>query len=60
MIWVGRVLIQGRFEVLAVTSVEMTSFWDIAPCSLVEVEWSVSTRLHGAISQKAVVFIHGS
>jgi hypothetical protein len=44
----------------------MTAFWDIAPCSLVEVDVSEvhtalisipSLRLHGVISQKAVIFI---
>jgi hypothetical protein len=44
----------------------MTAFWDITPCSLNDgilmmeavctSETSTSTRLHGAISQKAVIF----
>jgi hypothetical protein len=50
----------------------MTAFWDIAPCSIVEQtnisevrtasiikvmkSRSTSTRLHGGISQKAVIF----
>jgi hypothetical protein len=49
------------------TTVNMTTFWHVAPCSLVEVDWrfraimeairtSVS-RPHGAVSQKAVIFI---
>jgi hypothetical protein len=65
-----------RFHVLTVASVKMTAFWDIAPCSLVDVDRrfrgayclhhqsnphrplkrrSTPTRLHGAISQKAVI-----
>jgi hypothetical protein len=44
----------------------LTVFWDVAPCSLVEADqcfrgalkyWSVSTRLHGATSKKTVTFI---
>jgi hypothetical protein len=48
----------------------MIAFWDVAPCSFLEVDRSfggvccfhhqddssVSTRLHGAMSQKAVIF----
>jgi hypothetical protein len=37
---------------------KMKAFWNIAPCSLVEVG-STSTRLHGAMSQKAVIFVKG-
>jgi hypothetical protein len=29
-----------RFQVLAAMNVKMTDFWDIAPCSLVEVDRS--------------------
>jgi hypothetical protein len=32
------------------------AFWDIAPCSHAEVEWSAEARLHGAISQKTLIF----
>jgi hypothetical protein len=28
-----------RFQVLTVTSMKMTVFWDVAPCSLVETDW---------------------
>jgi hypothetical protein len=47
----------------------MTNFWDIAPCSLIEVyrrfrgayylyhQGDTSSRLQGAIFQKAVIFI---
>jgi hypothetical protein len=68
-----------RFQVLTVSSMNMTAFWDMAPCSLVEVarrfrgafialmietvrtfetlkHRSISARLHGAMSQKAVIF----
>jgi hypothetical protein len=53
-------------------SSKMTAFWDIAPCSLAEVDGrcrgayclrhqgeirSTSTRLHGATSQKTAIFI---
>jgi hypothetical protein len=45
-------------------NVKMLSFWDIALCSLVEIGWrftpmknpSTSTRLHGAVSQDAILF----
>jgi hypothetical protein len=46
---------------------KITIFWDVAPCSLVEIERrfrgaflkrpSVFTRLHGTTSQKTVIFI---
>jgi hypothetical protein len=46
---------------------EKIAFWDIAPCSLIEVDLSFrgsisetrpkSARLHGAMSRKAVTFI---
>jgi hypothetical protein len=49
---------------------KMTDFWDIAPCSLVEVDQCFrgvyciirlrhqsTSRLHGTISQKAIIFI---
>jgi hypothetical protein len=58
-----------RFQVLAVASTKMRAFWDIAPCSLVEVErrfrstydsiiramrrQCTSATLYGAISEKA-------
>jgi hypothetical protein len=36
-----------RFQVLTASSMKMTSFWDIAPCSLVEVNhFSQNTRLY--------------
>jgi hypothetical protein len=52
-----------RFQVLTAASMKKTVFWDVAPCSLVEVFWRFrgacclhhqgdSTRLHGARSQK--------
>jgi hypothetical protein len=28
-----------RFQVFTMASMKMTAFWDIAPCSLVEVDW---------------------
>jgi hypothetical protein len=28
----------GTFQVLMVASMKMTAFWDVAPCSLVEVD----------------------
>jgi hypothetical protein len=60
---------------------KLTVFWDVAPCSLVDIyrrfrgaccphpspdwwrqqaplkHWSISSRLHGSISQKTVIFI---
>jgi hypothetical protein len=46
---------------------KMTVFWDVAPCSPVEIDlrfrgtylkgWSIFSRLHGAPSQKTVIFI---
>jgi hypothetical protein len=59
-----------RFQVLTAANMKMTVFWDVAPCSLVEVyrrfrgtyclnhqgdDRSIPTRLHGAISQKTVI-----
>jgi hypothetical protein len=46
----------------------MRAFLDIAPCSLVKVDrrfrgayrGSTPTRLHGAVSQKAVIFVVGA
>jgi hypothetical protein len=55
-----------RFQVLTTASMKMTALWDIASCRLVEADRrqdaplkrrSASTRLHGAISHKAVIFI---
>jgi hypothetical protein len=62
-----------RFHVLTTASTKMIDFWDTVPCNLVEVDrrfrgahWrqyallkcrSTSTRLHGAISQKPVIFV---
>jgi hypothetical protein len=45
--------------------IKVTAFWDRAQCSLVEVDrrfWKIErrstpNRLHGAISQKAVIFM---
>jgi hypothetical protein len=38
-------------------SMKMTVLWDVAPCSLVEIDISdVSTGLHDATSQKTVSF----
>jgi hypothetical protein len=31
-------LLDERFQVLTATSMKMTSFWDTAPCSLVDVD----------------------
>jgi hypothetical protein len=31
---------------------KMTAFWDIAPCSLVEVDFGEFTSLHGVTTQK--------
>jgi hypothetical protein len=57
-----------RFQVFTVASMKMASFWDIAPCSVVEVYTDVSElstasiirAIHrpdeeGAISHKAVI-----
>jgi hypothetical protein len=60
----------ARFQVL--TAAIITAFWDMAPCSVLAVgdvsemhttsiiramkRRSTSTTLHGAISQKAVIF----
>jgi hypothetical protein len=58
-----------RFQVLTAPSMNMTALWDIAACSLVEVdrrfsgayclrqgdEWA-PTRLHSTVTGKAVVF----
>jgi hypothetical protein len=54
-----------KFYVLSVTNVKMTAFWDMMPCSLIEIgvckcipplkHWSASSRLHGTISQKALI-----
>jgi hypothetical protein len=51
-----------RFQVVTALSLKMAVFWDVAPCSLVEIDQrfrdaflnrhSVSTRLHGTASQK--------
>jgi hypothetical protein len=54
-----------------VASVKMTAYWDVAPCSLIGVDRCFrgayclhdqpdgggSMRLHGATSQKALIFI---
>jgi hypothetical protein len=32
---------------------KIRAFWDVAPCSL---DWCTTTRLRGAISQKALIF----
>jgi hypothetical protein len=61
-----------RFQVLTTESMKLRAFWDIAPCSLVGVDRRfrgayclhhqgdesspTPLRLHGAISQKALVF----
>jgi hypothetical protein len=44
------------FHVLTATSMKMTVFWDIASCNVKR--RSTSTRLHGVISQKAVILIY--
>jgi hypothetical protein len=41
--------------ILTTASTKMTVFWNVAPCS-VDCQ-TISTRLHGAISQKTVIFI---
>jgi hypothetical protein len=52
-----------RFQVLTATSMKMTVFRDVTPCSLVDVcrrfrgACCLQTRLHGAASQKTVIFI---
>jgi hypothetical protein len=43
------------FQVLTTASMKMTVFWDVVPCSLVEVYRRIFTRLHGT-SQKTVIF----
>jgi hypothetical protein len=54
-----------RFQVLMEVSMKITVFWDVVPCNLVEVQrclqaplkcQTTSTRLHGATSQKTVIF----
>jgi hypothetical protein len=60
-----------RFQVLTAAATKMTALWDIVLCSLVEVDQRFrgvyclhrqrdhrqsSSRLYGAISQKAVIF----
>jgi hypothetical protein len=57
-----------RFQVLTAAGMKMTVFWDVAPCSLVKINdflevltvfiIRVIARLHGATSQKTVIFIH--
>jgi hypothetical protein len=53
-----------RFQILIAASLKTTTFWDIAPCSLIEVVWwqyaplkrrRSSTRLHCAMSVNAVM-----
>jgi hypothetical protein len=44
-------IIMVRFQVLAVVRVKMTVFWDVVPCSLIEVY-----QTNGATSQKTVIF----
>jgi hypothetical protein len=51
-----------RFQVLTDASTKMTAFWNTEPCSLVVVDRRFrdvamnSMILHGAVSQKAVIF----
>jgi hypothetical protein len=59
------------FEVLTAMSTKIAVFWVVAPCSLVEVyrrfrgpcclhhqgDWSPSTRLHGARTQKTAIYL---
>jgi hypothetical protein len=37
---------------------KIRAFWDVAPCNLavVDYDWCTTTRLRGAISQKALIF----
>jgi hypothetical protein len=44
------------FQVLTAASMKLTAFWDVASCSLVEVNRRFR-GLHGAISQEAVIFM---
>jgi hypothetical protein len=60
----------ARFQVLTAASIKMTVFWGVASCSFVEIDRRfrlrkqyaplklqyTSTRLHGGISHKAVIF----
>jgi hypothetical protein len=55
-----------RFEILTVTSMKMAVFWDVAPCSLIDIDRRFRGAychhhqgliLHGATSQKTVIFI---
>jgi hypothetical protein len=46
----------GRFQVLTAASMRMAVFWVVARCSLVEVCFQTSTRLHGATTQKTSHF----
>jgi hypothetical protein len=36
---VSRVNLKIRFEVLTATSMKMTVFWDVAPCSRIDIDW---------------------
>jgi hypothetical protein len=55
-----------RFQVLTENSMKMVVFWDVAPCSPVDINHvlevitasiirAIATRLHGATSQKTVI-----
>jgi hypothetical protein len=55
-----------RFQVLTAESMKTTAFWDVARCSLIEVDWRFrgayclpheGGRLHGSISQKALMTV---
>jgi hypothetical protein len=53
------VLQMAIIQVLTAASMKMAVFWDVAPCGLVEIDRSfrdASSRLHGATSQKTVIF----
>jgi hypothetical protein len=57
----------ARLQVLTAPSVKMTAFWDVAPCSLMEVHRrfrgayciirAMSDHWHGATSLKSVIFV---
>jgi hypothetical protein len=55
-LWRVWVYVWVIFEVLTAACVNIRAFWVVAPCSLFEVDLTF-TRLHGAISQKAIMFV---
>jgi hypothetical protein len=68
ILWNPKIQHSVRFQILTPANLKMTAFWDIAPCSLVEVDRRFrcayclhhqgDVRLHGAVSQKGGLFQH--